>query len=124
MQTLSIQHGTLVTMDQYRRVLGDSWVHVQDGRIVALGVHAESVPPPADRVIDARGKVVLPGFINAHTHVNQILLRGGPSHGRQLHDWLFNVLYPGQKAMRPEDVAVARQAVVAVVAEHGALLLF
>ena len=107
MQTLSIQHGTLVTMDQYRRVLGDSWVHVQDGRIVALGVHAESVPPPADRVIDARGKVVLPGFINAHTHVNQILLRGGPSHGRQLHDWLFNVLYPGQKAMRPEDVAVA-----------------
>ena len=33
MQTLSIQHGTLVTMDQYRRVLGDSWVHVQDGRI-------------------------------------------------------------------------------------------
>ena len=107
MQTLSIQHGTLVTMDQYRRVLGDSWVHVQDGRIVALGVHAESVPPPADRVIDARGKVVLPGFINAHTHVNQILLRGGPSHGRQLYDWLFNVLYPGQKAMRPEDVAVA-----------------
>jgi imidazolonepropionase-like amidohydrolase len=39
-------------------------VHVVDGRIVAVG----GTPQPADRVLDARGRTVLPGLIDAHCH--------------------------------------------------------
>jgi imidazolonepropionase-like amidohydrolase len=39
-------------------------VHVVDGRIVAVG----GAPQPADRVLDARGRTVLPGLIDAHCH--------------------------------------------------------
>ena len=39
-------------------------VHVADGRITAVG----GPPLPADRVLDARGRTVLPGLIDAHCH--------------------------------------------------------
>jgi atrazine chlorohydrolase/5-methylthioadenosine/S-adenosylhomocysteine deaminase/melamine deaminase len=94
-------------MDPGRQLLYDAWVHIEDSHITSIGKHSEQAPPVADKIIDSRGKVLLPGFINAHTHVSQIMLRGGPSHGRQLYDWLFNVLYPGQRALSPEDVSVA-----------------
>ncbi len=42
-------------------------VGIRGGRIVALA--AEELLPPADRVIDATGKVVLPGLIDCHLHV-------------------------------------------------------
>ncbi|MFI5894907.1 amidohydrolase family protein [Actinoplanes sp. NPDC051513] len=44
--------------------LVDGPVHVQDGRVVAVGGPAR----PADRVLDARGRTVLPGLIDAHCH--------------------------------------------------------
>jgi imidazolonepropionase-like amidohydrolase len=44
--------------------LVDGPVHVENGRIVAVG----GPPRPADRVLDARGRTVLPGLIDAHFH--------------------------------------------------------
>lgn len=46
------------------------WVLMRDGKIAALGVGS---PPPAAQVIDAKGRLVLPGFQDAHIH----LLSGG-----------------------------------------------
>lgn len=47
------------------------WLLARDGRILALGLG--TTPPPADEVIDAGGRLVLPGFQDAHVH----LLSGG-----------------------------------------------
>jgi imidazolonepropionase-like amidohydrolase len=44
--------------------LAEGPVHIVDGRIVAVG----GSPQPADRVLDARGRTVLPGLIDAHCH--------------------------------------------------------
>ena len=44
--------------------LVDGAVHVADGRITSVG----GAPQPADRVLDARGRTVLPGLIDAHCH--------------------------------------------------------
>ena len=48
-------------------VLEDAAVAISGGRIAAIG--PEALLPPADRVIDAAGKVVLPGLIDCHLHV-------------------------------------------------------
>jgi cytosine/adenosine deaminase-related metal-dependent hydrolase len=48
-------------------------VLIQDSRVAHIGVNLDM---PADRTLDARGKVLMPGLINAHTHSNQILERG------------------------------------------------
>ncbi|MGI9296113.1 MAG: amidohydrolase family protein, partial [Pseudomonadales bacterium] len=55
----------------------------------------------------ATGKAVMPGFINTHTHVDDILLRGGPSDDRMLYDWLFNANYAGMSAYGAADTNAA-----------------
>ena len=62
MTTLSIVNG--LVFDGVSDELVEADVHVVDGRIASVG----AVPPPADRVIDARGSTVLPGLIDAHCH--------------------------------------------------------
>jgi dihydropyrimidinase len=47
--------------------VADAAIAIQDGTIVAVGT--ESLLPPAERVIDATGKFVLPGLIDCHLHV-------------------------------------------------------
>lgn len=49
------------------RVLGDGWIGVRGETIAALGP-AGAAPPPARRVIDARGQWILPGAVDAHVH--------------------------------------------------------
>src|SRR5574341_1501942 len=48
----------------------DVWI--EDGRVAALGSQslAPGAPPP-DRVLDARGKVVCPGFVDLHVHLRE-----------------------------------------------------
>lgn len=69
----------LAAMDDARTRLADAWLLIEDGRILALGSGA---PPPesarADRRLDARGKVVLPGLVNTHHHLPQLLTRNVP----------------------------------------------
>jgi len=64
--------GLLVTQDPRRRVVrGD--LRVEGGRITAVGDVGKA---PADEEVDASGYAVVPGFVNAHTHVAMSLLRG------------------------------------------------
>jgi len=64
--------GLLVTQDPQRRVVrGD--LRVEGGRISAVG---DVGTAPADEEVDASGYAIVPGFVNAHSHVAMNLLRG------------------------------------------------
>lgn len=54
--------------------LADGWVHVTDGLIAAIGSGHDA--PPADHTRDLGSAVVLPGLVNAHTHLELSWLRG------------------------------------------------
>ena len=102
-----IRDGVVATMDEQRRVLDPGAVAVDGTDIVAVGETAAVLDAhEADRIIDASGQLVLPGLINTHVHVPDILYRGRGK-GRGLHDWLFNVKHPFVAAMDAEDHAVA-----------------
>jgi atrazine chlorohydrolase/5-methylthioadenosine/S-adenosylhomocysteine deaminase len=58
-------------------------------------------------VIDAEGGAIVPGLINAHTHVSDILLRGSFDQDRGLYDWLFNVKQAALFEMDPDDYVTA-----------------
>ncbi len=66
-------------MDDARRRLPGGWVLVQDDRIEAVGAGPVPTTFEAQRRIDARGKVVLPGLVNTHHHLPQVLTRNVPS---------------------------------------------
>lgn len=106
MSRTAVIGGRVMTMDPERRVLEPGTVVIEDQYIAEVGAPDE-VDVTGAEVIDAAGMAVLPGFVNTHTHVPQILLRGGASHDRSLLDWLFNVLYPGLAAYSDSDIRVA-----------------
>jgi len=64
-------------MDDAGTVLSNAVIAVQGGRILWVGpVGALAKLPQADTVLDGRGRIALPGLIDAHVHTGQQLLRG------------------------------------------------
>jgi 8-oxoguanine deaminase len=116
MTTLLIKNAdVLVTMDASRREIKDGAVLVKEHAIQAVGTSQEieaelakqANQPPADRIIDASGTVVLPGMVNCHHHLYQTLTRTiGTARGMVLFDWL-KTLYPIWAEMDAEAVYVS-----------------
>src|SRR4051812_34261959 len=99
MPTLAIIGGAVLTMDDERRVLRPGTVIVEDRHITAVGPAGAVDVPSGAAIIDATGHVVMPGLVNCHAHVPQLLLRSSAaSQDRDLMSWLFDVLYPGLDA--------------------------
>jgi len=103
---LLITGGTVVTMDRDHRVLENAAVAVHETAIVAVGPQKElEARYPQARRIDARGRLVLPGFINTHTHAAMSLLRG-VANDMTLEDWLTHHIFPAEKLNVTEDFCV------------------
>jgi 5-methylthioadenosine/S-adenosylhomocysteine deaminase len=76
-----IKNGIIVTMDPNRRVIADGAAAVEKDRITDLGPSPELERSyDADREIDARGMVVLPGLMDGHGHAGHSLLRSLGQH--------------------------------------------
>ncbi len=106
----------VVTLDPARREFATGHVVAQGNRIVAVG----SGPAPAydgARVIDGRGCVVTPGFVNTHQHLYQWVTRGLAADAT-LFGWL-TTLYPVWARIDDESVHVAAQAALARLARTG-----
>ncbi len=100
---LVVSGGTVVTMDAQRRVIEDGAIAVQGGRIVAVGTRADITGRFAARErIDARGRAVIPGLINGHTHVPMTLFRG-IADDLDLNEWLTKYIFPAEAKNVNED---------------------
>src|SRR5580765_2088073 len=76
---LLITGGTVVTMDADRRIIENGYVIVKSDTIVAIGDGLPQLPNGpifSKQTIEAKGALVLPGFVNGHTHAAMSLLRG------------------------------------------------
>ncbi len=94
---LLIVDGIVLTMDPERRQFEPGYVAVRAERIVGVG-------PMTDRplaryqpkaVVQAKGKAVLPGLINGHTHLAMTLLRG-IADDLELEEWLTRYIFPAE----------------------------
>src|SRR5208337_4435442 len=93
---LLVTGGVIVTMDGNRHVFEDGAMAVQGDAIVAIGPGQEVVAKyEAPRKIDAKGKLIMPGLINAHTHIPMVLLRGLVD-DVTLDDWLRKYIFPAE----------------------------
>ncbi len=93
---LIVSGGIVVTMDRARAIYQDGSVAVRGDSIVAVGPRAEIEGRfKSEQTIDARGGLVLPGFVNGHTHVPMTLLRGLHD-DVTLNDWLYKYIFPAE----------------------------
>ena len=89
-------------------------VVIRDGRIASIGSSSET----ADRVIDAHGSYLLPGFIQTHIHLCQTLFRGYAD-DLALLDWLKTRVWPMEAAHTPRSLAAAAQQAAAELLRSG-----
>lgn len=94
MATLLIENASHIeTFDDNDAAFKDASIFVRDGAIEAIGAASE-LPKTADRVVDARGCIVIPGLVNTHHHFYQTLTRAiRGAQDVELFDWLVT-LYP------------------------------
>jgi 5-methylthioadenosine/S-adenosylhomocysteine deaminase len=87
-----VEGATIVTMDESRRVIADGAIVIEQDRIAEICKRDElnkSLYPGYEN-LDARGKAIFPGFINAHTHVAMQLFRGiCEDQTNSLYDYIF-----------------------------------
>ena len=71
-----LSNGTIVTVDQERRIIENGALAIEGDRIVDIGTTEELAPRHTDKtVIDCRGKLIIPGLIDAHGHAGHALIR-------------------------------------------------
>jgi 5-methylthioadenosine/S-adenosylhomocysteine deaminase len=105
---LLIAGGAVVTMNPDRRVFENGFVAIRGERIVDVGDASDLKAKGyrAKQAIDARGKVVLPGLINAHTHIPMTLFRG-IADDLDLQDWLTKYIFPAEAKNVTRDFVIA-----------------
>jgi 5-methylthioadenosine/S-adenosylhomocysteine deaminase len=100
---LLLTRAFVVTMDAEFRLFPDGAVAVRGERIVDVGPQAEVARRhPAAEVVDCGGRALLPGLINAHTHVPMTLLRG-LADDRRLDVWLLGYVMPVEREFVSPD---------------------
>ncbi|MBQ9974072.1 MAG: amidohydrolase [Oscillospiraceae bacterium] len=93
---------TVLSMDGSRTPLPDAFVAVEGDSIRYVG--QERPQGRFDRTVDGADKVMMPGFVNAHTHIPMTLMRGYGG-GHDLQSWLHDYIFPAES--RLDDRAVA-----------------
>ena len=100
--TTLIRGAVILTMNDRLDVV-DGAVTISDGRITAVG---DETAGPHDRVIDAHGAYLLPGFIQTHVHLCQTLFRSYAD-DMPLLDWLRRRIWPMEAAHSPATLRAA-----------------
>lgn len=115
---LIIQGATVLTLDaDNRSFTGD--VVIEQGRIAAFDTpFSAPFNAAADEVINAQGRVLLPGFIQTHIHLCQTLFRGAAD-DLALIDWLKQRVWPMEAAHTPESLYASAQLGVAELMRGG-----
>ncbi|MFA5902170.1 MAG: amidohydrolase family protein [Hyphomicrobium sp.] len=109
----------LISVDTKRRVIRDAAVVVKGGKFVAVGKSAEIEPAwSADKVMEGRGMVMTPGFIDNHLHSSFQMSRGLADEANA-QSFLFDHMYPYEAAMTEEDVHISASLAAVELLRHG-----
>ncbi|MBC7813413.1 MAG: amidohydrolase family protein, partial [Burkholderiales bacterium] len=125
---LLITNGTLVTWGDNNRVLNDHALAIENGVIAAIGPTAElSERYPTAEKLDARGQLVMPGNICAHTHFYGAYARGMAIPGPAAADFpqiLERLWWPLDKALDADAVRLSALVCLVDAIKHGTTTLF
>jgi 5-methylthioadenosine/S-adenosylhomocysteine deaminase len=103
-----IYNGTLVTLNSEFDIIENGIIYIKDQKLKRIEGQAHALDPSkAEKTIDAKGAIVLPGLVNTHTHLPMSLFRG-LADDLPLHEWLENHIFPAEaKHINPETVWVS-----------------
>jgi len=107
MKTIYV-NATFFTMDKENQIFENGMMIVQDHTISYIGQHDEQQLADADEVVNLAGKWIMPGLVNAHSHIVMTLLRG-IGDDMLLKPWLETKIWPIESQFTTEIASVSTQ---------------
>lgn len=95
-----IKNGTVITMNNNDNRISKYDIVIKDNIIIDV---CENYNGEYDELIDAKGKIVMPGLINCHTHLGMSIFRA-TNDNLDLNSWLNNKIWPIESKMTSDDV--------------------
>ncbi len=122
-----IVHGTLATFGHNGQIIEDGALHIEGDHITAVGTTGElQAQYPDDDVLDAAGKLVMPGNICAHTHFYGTFARGLAIPGPPMKDFpeiLARLWWPLDRSLDEEAIRYSALVPLADAIRHGTTTL-
>jgi 5-methylthioadenosine/S-adenosylhomocysteine deaminase len=84
-------------------IISQGEIVIEDSNITYLGPRLEREEGDFEEIIKGRDNLIMPGFINAHTHAAMTLFRGYAD-DMSLMDWLNNKIWPAEAKLKKEDI--------------------
>ena len=103
MNQIRLENALLLTMEPGAELIAPGVVVTEGPTISYAGPAASAPPSPGATVVDCSGCALLPGLVNAHTHVSMTLLRGFAD-DMPLQPWLEEKIWPTEMKLTGEDV--------------------
>ncbi|GAB6280377.1 MAG: hypothetical protein STSR0007_04440 [Thermovirga sp.] len=92
---------------------------IEGGRIISSGVSVDAKIGHEMEIVDGRGKtLVMPGFVNGHTHAAMVLLRG-LGEELPLKEWLEERIWPVEASLKPEHIYWGTRGAILEMASSG-----
>ena len=99
---IRIDNGFIISADVHDACY-EGCVLVDGDIILYAGLETLAPPFEADRVIDAKGGIIAPGFVNTHSHIPMTLLRGYAD-DMTLQRWLAEKIWPAEEHLNEDAV--------------------
>ncbi|MCK5129579.1 MAG: amidohydrolase [Clostridiales bacterium] len=102
-----ITNALIITVDQTFAIYKNGMVIIDDDVISYVGEINQAIidQSAVDEVIDAEGNIIMPGLVNAHTHLPMTLFSGYGS-GLPLKEWLEDKIWPAESKLTPNDIYI------------------
>lgn len=109
MSQILIKNGYVISMNGNREIFKNGSVLIEDDKIKAIGKVEPSLINTDAEIYDAKGKIILPGFVNTHVHLSQQLGRG-IADDVALLTWLRERVWPYESSFDYEDSLISSTA--------------
>ncbi len=112
-----VTNALIITINSEQEIIKNGCMIFEDELITYIGDKVEN-DIKFDRVIDAKGNIVMPGFINTHGHSPMTLLRGYAD-DLALQDWLNNKIWPIESQFTEKDIKWGSQLAIVEMLKNG-----
>jgi len=98
-----LKNAQIITLDENDNVIQEGSIGIRDNKIDYIGSGGENQETEYKKVIDCKGRTVMPGFVNAHNHLAMTMFRNYAD-DMKLMDWLFTKIFPLEDKLTDEAV--------------------
>jgi len=113
-----LKNADVITVNDNHDLLKKSCVGISGTSIDYVGDYSADLEENYNTVINCRGKIVMPGFVNAHNHSPMSILRNYAD-DLKLMDWLFNKVFPIEDRLTSEAVHAAANLAILEMLKSG-----